>query len=86
MKFELNKTGIESLMRGAVQDAMKDEAKKLQRLLDNLGRQYKGQPVSVIKPALKRAFERDGGKITDPELTEYSEDISAGRHIKVKVA
>jgi hypothetical protein len=79
--FKWNQAGINAM----VDQVMKDEATKLQRLMDQLGRQYKGRPVSVIKPALKRAFERDGGKITDPELTEYAEHISAGRHIKIKV-
>ncbi len=68
-----------------IQQAVQQEAKDVQRLFDQLARQYKGRPVAVIKPALKRAWERSGGKITDPELTEYSEAISNGRHIKMKI-
>jgi hypothetical protein len=68
-----------------IQQAVQQEAKDVQRLFDRLARQYKGRPVAVIKPALKRAWERSGGKITDPELTEYSQAISNGRHIKLKI-
>ncbi len=72
-------------IKSFIRQAVHQEAKDVQRLFDQLARQYKGRPVAVIKPALKRAWERGGGKITDPELTEYSEAISNGRHIKVNV-
>ena len=55
----------------------------MQRTLDQLARQYKGRPVATVKPALKRAWERNGGKITDPELTEWATAISEGTPIKV---
>ena len=76
-----NKRDVDRLIQQAVQQ----EAEDVQRLFDRLTLQYKGRPVAVIRPALKRAWERDGGKITDPELTEYSEAISNGRHIKVRI-
>lgn len=72
-------------IKSIIRQAVHQEAKDVQRLFDQLARQYKGRPVAVIRPALKRAWERDGGRITDPELTEYSEAISNGRRIKVNV-
>jgi hypothetical protein len=42
----------------------------------------KGRPVAVVKPALRRAWERDGRTITDPELTEYAAYISEGTPIR----
>ncbi|RZU30613.1 hypothetical protein [Blastococcus saxobsidens] len=65
--------------------AKRQAADESNRLFAQLGRQYRGKPVSVIKPALKRAWERDGGKITDPELTEYAQAISDGTPIKFRV-
>jgi hypothetical protein len=64
--------------------AMRQVADESNRLFAQLGRQYRSKPVSVIKPALKRAWERDGGKITDPELTEYAQAISDGTPIKFR--
>jgi hypothetical protein len=46
--------------------------------------QHQGRPVDSIKPALKRLFERRGGKITEPELTQYAEMISDGTKIEFK--
>jgi predicted nucleic acid-binding Zn ribbon protein len=64
---------------------MQEEAGKLKRMLEQLGRQYKGRPVAVIKPALKRAFQREGYNLTDPELTEYATNISEGARFTFKV-
>jgi hypothetical protein len=68
----------------AVSGAMQDKTREMQAQMDRFARQYKGRPVSVIKPALKREWERDGGKITDPELTEWATHISEGRPIKFR--
>jgi hypothetical protein len=46
--------------------------------------EYQGRPVGSIKPALKRLFERRGGKITEPELSQYAEMISGGTKIEFK--
>lgn len=65
-------------------ELVKDEAKKLQKMMDDLARRYKGRPVAEVKSALAREWKKDGGKITDPELTEYATHISEGTHIKIK--
>jgi hypothetical protein len=76
--FEFNEDGFER----AVQAAAQAKAKEMQRQMDQFARQYKGRPVAVVKPALRRAWERDGRTITDPELTEYAAYISEGTPIR----
>ena len=39
------------------------------------------RPVAEIKPALKRAWEKGGGSVTEPELTEYAQMIDDGTKI-----
>ena len=56
-------------------------SRDITRAFDRLHAQYAGRPVEEIKPALKAAWEKDGGSITDPELTEYSQMISDGTKI-----
>lgn len=68
-----------------VQGAMHDIAADYQKMFDRIGRQYKGRPVSEIKPALQREWSRIGGSITDPELTDYATLISEGTNIKMQV-
>ena len=75
-----NKRDIDRLIK----QTMQQDVKEVQRLFDRLAVQYRGRPVAVIKPALKRAWERNGGKITDPELTEYAQAISDGTPIKFR--
>lgn len=59
-------------------------ARERTRTMDSLRRQYAGRPVAEIKPALQRIFAKDGGRITDPELTEYAQAISDGKRIEFK--
>jgi hypothetical protein len=61
-QFKFDERAIKKLTDQAVRQV----ADESNRLFAQLGRQYRGKPVSVIKPALKRAWERNGGKITDP--------------------
>jgi hypothetical protein len=79
-KFKFDDRAIKQI----ADQAARQVADESNRLFAQLGRQYRGKPVSVIKPALKRAWERQGGKITDPELTEYAQAISDGTPIKFR--
>ncbi len=72
-------------LKKQVQSAVNDVTADYQRIFDDVGRRYKGRPVSQIKPALKRAVEARGGKFTDPELTRYAEHIAKGTPIKMQV-
>lgn len=59
-------------------------AREQTRDLDRLRQQYVGRPIDEIKPALHRLFARYGGKITDPELSEWAQLISDGTRIELK--
>jgi hypothetical protein len=74
----------ERALRRAVQPAIDKMARDMTREMNQLSARYAGRPVAEIKPALQRLFGRDGGSITDPELTEYAEAISAGTRIEFK--
>ncbi len=72
---------LRKMARGAVNDIAND----YQRMFDRLGRQYKGRPVSEIKPVLRREWSRLGGSLSDAELTDYATLISEGTSIKMQV-
>jgi len=77
---------FERQLRKAVQDGLRDVAKDYQKMLDSLGRRYRGQSLSTIKPALQREWKRvGGGRLTEPDLTEYATAISEGTPIKMRV-
>ncbi|MDR2565257.1 MAG: hypothetical protein LBC97_04200 [Bifidobacteriaceae bacterium] len=50
--------------------------------METLRRRYRGRPAAEIKPALRVLFARDGGSISEPELTEYAQMISSGTRIE----
>lgn len=77
-KFEFD----ESALMREVQPAIDQMAREMTRDMDQLGTRYAGRPPAEIKPALQALFARDGGSITEPELTEYAEMISSGTHIE----
>lgn len=83
MNFKMN-SDFEKQVRAVADRAVKDEAVKIQRLFDSLNRRYAGQPIEVIKPVLKREWQRNGGTLTDPELTEYATHISNGTKIRIR--
>jgi hypothetical protein len=68
----------------AVQGAIKDAAAEYQKMFDALLRTHSGRSVSEIKPVLRRNWQRLGGDITDPELTQYAQHISNGTSIKTR--
>lgn len=69
----------------AVQGQIRSIAADYQRMFDGMVRSYSGHPTETIKPILRRNWQKIGGDITDPELTEYSQHISAGTKIQVKL-
>ncbi|MEW2393087.1 hypothetical protein AB0933_32475 [Streptomyces venezuelae] len=60
--------------------AVKRMKSDLVKTLNGMSGEFAGQPVEVIKPVLQKRFAQAtaGGSITDPELTEYAEEISRG--------
>lgn len=76
---------FERQLNKVVNEGLRDVAKDYQRMLDSLGRRYKGRPVATIKPVLQREWKQAGGSISDPELTEYATMISNGTRITMRV-
>lgn len=81
--FNFDENAFKREVNKQVQSAVSEIARGMTRDFDRLRQQYKGQPVEVIKPEIRRVFEKDGGSITDPELTDYAKLISNGQHIEV---
>ena len=69
----------------AAESGLREVANDYQKMFNSLGRRYCGQPVEVIKPALRREWSKIGGSISDAELTDYATLISDGTHIEMKV-
>lgn len=80
-KFEFDQKAFEREIRKDVEAHVRDVSRDMSREFDRLHAQYAGRPIAEIKPALKRAWEKGGGSITDPELTEYAQMISDGTKI-----
>ena len=78
--FKFDQRAIDKLAK----DVVKEEAKKLQKMMDGFLGRYKGRPVAEVKSAMAREWEKDGGKIGEPELTEWATHISEGTRIQIK--
>lgn len=81
--FKFDSDSFEREVERQAQSAINEMARGMTSEFDRLAQQYKGQSVEVIKPEIRRVFEKDGGSITDPELTDYAKLISNGQHIEV---
>ena len=80
IKFEMSgnwERELKKMAQGAVND--------YQKMFDRLGRQYKGRPVSEIKPVLRHEWARLGGSLSESELADYATLISEGTNIKMRV-
>lgn len=84
-KFEFDEQALRREVERQVQPAIEELARDMTLEMDQLQTRYAGRPAAEIKPALQRLFTRDGGSISDPELSEYAEAISAGTRIEFKV-
>ncbi|MGW0948446.1 hypothetical protein ACWD4O_38650 [Streptomyces sp. NPDC002623] len=75
-------------LKKAVNDGVRKMAAALTRDLNALTAQYQGRPVDEIKPEIQRVWAKHsgrGGKITDPELTEFAEQIQSGGRVVVRL-
>jgi hypothetical protein len=66
----------------AVNGAMQDKTREVQRVIDRFARQHQGQSVVSIKPALRRMLEREGLKVPTAKLDEMAKAISEGGKVK----
>lgn len=85
MKLNFNEKAFRREIEKQARGALQDETRRIQRQMDQFTAQYAGLPVAQIKPALKQMWERDGGSLTDPELTEYAEIISEDGQINFQL-
>ena len=54
-----------------------------QRLLDRMGRDFRGKPVSEIKSALRAEWKKLGGDLTDSQLDELAKRINKGTPVVI---
>lgn len=76
---------FEKTVQQAARAGLGERLKELQKSLDSLARQYEGEPVSKVKPALKRMLSRSGMSLPDRELTDYAAQISEGTRITLQL-
>jgi hypothetical protein len=81
--FKFNDRAIQKVANQGVQKMASD----LTHALNGLTSRYKGKPVEEIKPEIQRVWAKHtgGGSITDPELTQFAEQIQAGGRVQVRL-
>lgn len=78
-KFTFDSQGFERNLKKVANEAVAKVGDKLSVMLNGMAKEFKGRPVEEIKPVLQRRWASTaGGSITDPELTQYAEQIAAG--------
>jgi hypothetical protein len=82
--FGFDSNGFEKAFKKVASDAFDQRAREMQQTMDRLGRELKGQPLGTAKTRLQREWQRMGGSITDPELTQYAEALVAGTRLEFK--
>ena len=80
--FTFNDGEFRRFMETEAQSALNDLAQQQTQELDQLRKQYHGRPVAEIRPVLQQLFAKDGGSITEPELSEWAQLISDGVRIE----
>jgi hypothetical protein len=82
-KFNVDDRAIKK----AADDAVRKLAADLTRALNALTPRHQGKPLPEIKAEIKRVWAKhtNGGSITDPELTQFAEQIRDGGRIEVRM-
>lgn len=82
-KFEFDDRALKKAVNQGVQKMADD----LTKALNGLTARYEGQPLEDIKPEIQRVWAKHsgGGSITDPELTQFAEQIQAGGRVEVRL-
>lgn len=84
MKFRFDEKAFRRAVGKQIDAAVKDISAERNADMKRLDAEFGGKPVEVIMPALRRAFQRDGGSLTEPELTKYAEAIRDGVQIRFR--
>jgi hypothetical protein len=71
---------MERALQQQAAKALRPLARDLETMLNGMSREFRGRPVEEIKPVLTQRWAKvtPGGSITEPELTQYAEQIAAG--------
>ncbi|MFJ1993061.1 hypothetical protein [Streptomyces asiaticus] len=82
-KFQFNEGAIKKVAEQRVAKLAAD----LTRKLNALTAEYEGRPLDEVKTAVQQVWAREtgGGSITDPELTQFAEQIAAGGQVSVQL-
>ena len=82
-KFKIDDRALKKAVRQGVQKMADD----LTRALNGLTTRYQGKPLEEIKPEIQREWSKHsgGGSITEPELTQFAEQIAAGGRVTVRL-
>ena len=83
-KFDFDENALRREIAEQAQSAVNEIAARITRDLEALRVQFEGSPPEEIKPGIKRVFSKDGGNISDPELSEYAQLISEGTEIRIE--
>lgn len=85
-KFDFDEKALMREIAKQAQPAVNEIAARMTRELEALRVEFEGRPAGDIKPGIKRVFSKDGGNISDPELSEYAQLISEGAKIRINPA
>ncbi|WP_399559161.1 hypothetical protein OH809_45165 (plasmid) [Streptomyces sp. NBC_00873] len=78
-KVTFDSNAFKRNLQKVANDAATTVAGKLSVMLNGMSKEFEGRPVEEIKPVLQQRWASTaGGSITDPELTQYAEQIAAG--------
>lgn len=78
--FKLDERALAKLAQSAVDDVSKDAQKQL----DEVYRQHKEAPLSVVEPALRRALSSTSIQPGSAQLREWAQLISDGTQVKFR--
>ena len=85
-KIKIDRRGLKKAVEKAAEKAGRSIASDLTRALNGLTATYQGRPLEEVKQAVQSTWAKHsaGGSITDPELTQFAEEIAAGGRVEVR--
>lgn len=85
-KIKIDKRALKKAVDKAAQQAGRGIVSDLTRALNALTPTYQGRPLDEVKQAVQSTWAKHspGGSITDPELTQFAEEIASGGRVEVR--
>lgn len=83
VKLNINERALKKIANDKVSQMTRD----LTTALNALTSRHQGKPIDEVKRAIQDVWSRKtgGGSITDPELTQFAEQIAAGGRVTVRM-